>query len=111
MTSSPKLRKLILEIADRIRREYKPERIVLFGSHATGTAGPDSDIDLLIVKNTRERPIDRRVEVARIASDPRRLVPLEPIVLTPAEVEERLAVGDQFVREIVERGEILYAAS
>jgi hypothetical protein len=46
---------------DKIRREYRPERIVLFGSYVNGYPGPDSDIDLLVVKETPDRPIDRRV--------------------------------------------------
>ncbi len=111
MTQRNKARKVILSLAERIRREYRPRQIVLFGSYATGNPGPDSDIDLLIVKETRERPIDRRVAVARIASDPDRLIPVEPIVLTPQEVESRLAAGDQFLADILAKGESLYAGS
>jgi predicted nucleotidyltransferase len=103
-------RTLVLDVVERIRRGYGPERIVLFGSYATGTAGPDSDIDLLIVKKTRARPIDRRVEVAQAAAGSHRRVPLEPIVLTPEEVEARLRAGDQFIQWILEHGEVLYAA-
>ena len=62
MTASASTRRLIREIVDKIRREYRPERIVLFGSYANGNPGPDSDIDLLIVKETSDRPIDRRLE-------------------------------------------------
>lgn len=109
MDDGRKVRKVVLDIVERIRSEYRPKRIVLFGSFARGTPGPDSDIDLLIVKETSERPIDRRVAVARIAADPKRIIPLEPIVLTPAELESRIAAGDQFVDEILKSGELLYA--
>jgi len=109
MTASAATRRLIREIVDKIRRDYRPERIVLFGSYANGNPGPDSDIDLLIVKETTDRPIDRRVKVAGIAADPHRLIPLEPIVVTPAEVAARTAVGDQFLAEILATGETLYA--
>lgn len=109
MADKREARKVILSVTERIRREYRPKRIVLFGSYATGNPGPDSDIDLLIVKDTEERPIDRRVAVARIAADRSRLIPVEPIVLTPQEIESRLAVGDQFLAEILESGEPLYA--
>ena len=78
---------------------------MLFGSYANGNPGPDSDIDLLIVKETPDRPIDRR----GIAADPCRLIPLEPIVVTPAEVAARTALGDQFLAEILATGETLYA--
>ena len=43
-------------------------------------------------------------------SDPKRSIPFEPIVLTPDELKERLAIGDQFLEEIIKKGEVLYAA-
>jgi len=110
MTSDVEARKLILDIVEKVKREYRPARVILFGSYAYGTPDRDSDIDLLIIKDTKERPIDRRVAVRRIVSDPKRLVPFDPIVLTPAEVETRLEIGDQVLRQIMEKGEVLYAA-
>jgi predicted nucleotidyltransferase len=83
---------------------------MLFGSYAYGNPRPDSDIDLLIIKETSERFIDRWVTVRRLLSDPQRTVPLETIVLTPQEVSNRLLMGDQFLAEIIRRGEVLYAA-
>ena len=50
------------------------------------------------------------MEVRRILSDPHRSVPLETLVLTPTEVENRLAIGDQFVERILREGKVLYAA-
>ncbi|MBM4046327.1 MAG: nucleotidyltransferase domain-containing protein [Planctomycetes bacterium] len=110
MTSDVEARKLILDIVEKVKREYRPARVILFGSYAYGTPDRDSDIDLLIIKDTKERPIDRRVAVRRIVSDPKRLVPFDPIVLTPAEVQTRLEIGDQVLRQIMEKGEVLYAA-
>lgn len=99
----------IRRIVRKLRSEYAPQRIILFGSRAHGAARPDSDIDLLIVKETSDRFIDRWVAVRRILSDPGRRVPLETLVLTPGEIEQRLAVGDQFIAEIVNEGKVLYA--
>jgi predicted nucleotidyltransferase len=110
MTANEEAKKIIIEIVEKIKREYRPEKIILFGSYAYGAPDTDSDIDLLIVKETRERPIDRRVAVRRIVSDPQRLIPFESIVLTPAELQQRLRIGDQFLRKIVGKGEVLYAA-
>lgn len=110
MTGDEEVKKIILKIVEKIKKEYQPEKIILFGSYAYGTPYRDSDIDLLIIKDTQERPIDRRVAVARIASDSKRLIPFEPLVLTPKEVSERLEIGDQFVEEIIRKGELLYAA-
>ena len=110
MTADEKTKRLIEEMAEKIKVAYKPEKIILFGSYACGNPDRDSDIDFLIIKDTEERPIDRRVRVARIVSDPTRFIPFESIVLTPEELSERLKIGDQFVKEILEKGEVLYAA-
>ena len=111
MTGNQEISAMILEMVEKIKQGYQPEKIILFGSYAYGTPQRDSDIDLLIIKETAERPIDRRVEVSRMVSDPNRLIPFEPMVLTPAELEKRIQVGDQFVQEILKKGEVLYAAS
>ena len=98
-------------IVARLCAEYAPEKIILFGSFARGAAQGDSELDFLIIKDTRDRLIDRWVTVRRILSDPDRNVAIDTLVLTPAEISERLACGDQFIREIMETGEVLYAAS
>ncbi len=100
--------KVILDIVDRIKKNYRPQKIILFGSYAYGQPHRDSDIDLMVVKETSERPIDRRVNVSRIVSDPKRLVPFGVIVLTPQELSDRLNRGDQFIAEIIKNGRILY---
>jgi len=101
-------KKVLRRIVDAMVDEYRPERIVLFGSYAYGDADSESDIDLLIIKHTSGRFIDRRTEIRRILSDPNRMISVEPLVLTPEEVSDRLARGDQFIEEIVNNGETLY---
>jgi len=103
-------RKVIEDILERLLAGYTPQKVILFGSYAYGNPRPDSDIDLLIIKETSERFIDRWVTVRRLLSDPMRMVPLETLVFTPQEVSKRLAIGDQFLAEILEKGEVLYAA-
>lgn len=109
MTTDAKARKIILDIVEKIKKEYKPDKIILFGSYAYGIPHKDSDIDLLIIKDTQDRPIDRRVRVRRIVSDPKRYIPFEPIVLTPIELQQCLGKRNQFLQEILEKGEVLYA--
>lgn len=94
----------------KLVQEYRPERVVLFGSYAYGRPDEDSDIDLLIIKDTTERFMKRMLTVRRILTDPKRTIALEPIVLTPQEVSRQLAKGDQFIAEIIEKGKVLYAA-
>ena len=98
------------KIVRRVVDVYRPEKIILFGSYAYGRPSADSDLDLLIIKKTSERFIDRWTNVRKIVSDPNRSIPFEPLVLTPQEVKERLAIGDQFIEEIITKGEVVYAA-
>ncbi len=58
-----KIKTILVEIVEKLKNEYKPLKIILFGSYAYGTPGKDSDIDLLILKNTEERRVDRFVGV------------------------------------------------
>ena len=98
------------KIVKQVVAAYQPEKIILFGSYAYGKPRADSDLDLLIIKETAERFIDRWTNVRKIVSDPDRSIPFEPLILTPHELEERLARGDQFIEEIMTKGEVLYAA-
>ena len=108
MVKNKEIRRLILEMVDKIAVSYKPQKIILFGSYAYGEPDRDSDIDLFIIKETNERPIDRRVRVRKIVSNRTRRVPFEPIVITQNEMEERIRIGDQFIDEILTKGEALY---
>jgi len=108
MTNNTRLRKIITKIVDRILRGYKPKKIILFGSYAYGEPTEDSDIDLLIIKNTDKRPIDRWIEVKRLLRDISRTVPVSPLVYTEKEIEERIAIKDFFIEEIFEKGDVLY---
>jgi len=108
MTGSETVKETIRRTVAKIVAEYRPCKVILFGSYANGMPDSDSDVDLLIIKETDARPIDRRLTVARLAADPARSIPFEPLVLTPTEVRSRLAFGDQFIQHIVEEGEVLY---
>ena len=110
ITPSYEVQKAIESIAEKLVAEYKPLRVILFGSYAYGNPRQDSDIDLLIIKETSERFLDRWTTVRRILSDPHRTFALETFVLTPQELSKRQAIGDHFVIEILEKGKLLYEA-
>ena len=110
MVGTQEARKVIGDILRKLVADYAPQRVILFGSYAHGNPRSDSDVDLLIIKETSDRFIDRWVTVRRILSDAKRSLPLDILILTPQEVAHRLAIGDQFVAEVLERGEVLYAA-
>jgi HEPN domain-containing protein/predicted nucleotidyltransferase len=94
------------DISRRLIKEYDPEKIILFGSRAEGKGSEGSDIDLVIVKETDKRPLDRRIEVETLLAD--RAVPIDLIVYTPDEIRHLYSIGSPFVEEIVEKGRLLY---
>jgi predicted nucleotidyltransferase len=91
----------------RIARRFRPEKIILFGSHARGTAGPDSDVDLLIVMPVEGSKRDKAVEIGVALHDIR--VPKDIIVTTPEEFEWRKEVVGTIERPAAREGKLLYA--
>jgi predicted nucleotidyltransferase len=102
------VKKILAEIVKKLKKEYKPLKIILFGSHAYGQPQEHSDLDLLILKNTKRRPVDRFVNVKRIIYNPKWKIPISPLVYTPKELENRLKLGDDFISEITKKGIVLY---
>lgn len=91
----------------RIADELKPEKIILFGSYAYGTPTPDSDVDLLVIMNTRQKTKDRYLTVGRLLRP--RQFPVDIIVKTPQEVERALKNRKNFfIHDILTRGKVLY---
>jgi predicted nucleotidyltransferase len=96
----------IRRAANQIAQAVRPEKIILFGSFAYGEPTPDSDVDLLIIMNSDLRPHARVVQISEILNP--RPFPVDIVVRTPAEIEERLRVGDCFFQEILSKGKVLY---
>lgn len=98
--------KTLDEIRERIIASYDPDQSILFSSRAAGTNTDESDYDLLILKDTHARPIDRRVEVETILQD--RAVPLDILVYTPREMNYLYSIGSPFIEEVIKTGRVLY---
>lgn len=98
------IQRLCRRIADR----FKPERIILFGSHAYGHPTPESDVDLLVMMEFEGSPIQQAIKISRELG---LVTPMDLLVRTPEQVRERLRMEDPFMREIVERGEVMYEAN
>ena len=94
------------DMVRRIVQRFHPWKIVLFGSQAHGQPTVDSDVDLLVVMDSDEPPLARIPRVAEAAHVP--YLPMDVIVRTPAEIEERLRMGDFFLAGILDRGKVLY---
>lgn len=99
-------RKEIQNIVDQIIKNYNPKMIYLFGSFAYGKPKPSSDVDLLIIKETTKRKVERIKEVLMKVESK---FPLGPLVYSPKEFRERLELGDFFFQDIVKKGKLLYA--
>jgi predicted nucleotidyltransferase len=98
----------IQALCDRIVEEFRPEKVVLFGSHAYGTPRPDSDVDLLVIMPFEGQPAYQAIEILERVDPP---FGIDLLARTPAQVAERLALGDFFMREIMARGKVLYDAA
>ncbi|MBN1105256.1 MAG: nucleotidyltransferase domain-containing protein [Deltaproteobacteria bacterium] len=108
MNESSQIREVVQPIVRRIVSGYSPHKIILFGSYANGKADEDSDIDLLIIKDTEKPPLERWMEVKRLVRDRSRRASVSPLVYTRNEIEDRLAMKDFFIQEVMEEGEVLY---
>jgi predicted nucleotidyltransferase len=97
----------ILSVAKEIAETFKPDRITLFGSYAYGSPTADSDVDLLVVLPFEGKSVYKSLEILNKVKP---AFPVDLVVRTPAQLEERLRMNDFFMREIVERGKVLYAA-
>jgi predicted nucleotidyltransferase len=86
--------------------QVQPEKVVLFGSYANGTATPESDIDLLVILKSDLRR-DRRQEAISQALRPRR-VPVDILAYTPDKVQRCMEIPTSFVRHILTTGRVVY---
>lgn len=100
--------KLINRIVEKIKKEYKPEKIILFGSYAYGKPTKDSDIDLLIIKNTTADSDSRWLTVRKLVRDEIRKISIMPLVYTMQEINKKIKMDDDFMKEILAKGKVLY---
>ena len=98
----------IQAVADKIAKEFQPEKIILFGSYAWGTPHQNSDVDVLIIKQTNKKKWEREYEL-RSKLIGNHFPPLDMLIYTPEELEHRKELGDVFVKSILSNGTTLYA--
>jgi predicted nucleotidyltransferase len=97
----------IRQFAQAVAREFKPRRIILFGSYAYGRPNADSDVDLLVIMPYRGCAARKASEIrSRVGTS----FPLDLLVRAPQEVKRRLAMNDWFMHDIIEKGRILHDA-
>jgi len=97
----------IRQIARRIAAQFRPDRIILFGSHARNEGGPDSDVDLLVVMPVEGSKREAAIRIGVAVSDIR--IPKDIIVTTPEEFQWRKEVVGTIERPAAREGRVLYA--
>ncbi len=95
----------IEEFGQRIGSEFHANKVVLFGSYASGSATQHSDVDLLVIIPFEGKSIDQSVLIRMKLRPP---FPVDLIVRTPQSLQERIKMGDPFLRDIIEEGKVLY---
>lgn len=98
----------IQAFSKEVAEQFQPERIILFGSYACGQSTEDSDVDLLLILPFEELPVRKATEVRQKIPAP---FPLDLIVRTPEQIQQRLEMEDFFIQDILTNGQVLYEAN
>jgi uncharacterized protein len=99
----------INEIVSRIASKFNPDKIILFGSYASGNPTNDSDLDLLIVQDT-DLPKHKRsfdIQKSLIGS----MIPMDILVYTKTEFENESKEKHSFLSSAIQKSKILYERS
>jgi len=96
---------VIDNLINEIAQAFSPNKIILFGSYASGNTRPESDIDLLVVVDKEDKGERKSLAIRRHLGV---MFGLDIIVYSTKRLEERIRKGDWFLREIVETGKVVY---
>lgn len=90
-----------------VAAEFRPEKIILFGSYAEGTPTEDSDVDVLVVMPLARghRDVQQAAAIRERVPAP---FPMDVIVRSPQQIERRLARGDSFIVSVLRYGRMMY---
>jgi predicted nucleotidyltransferase len=98
----------IIDYANAVATKMAPQKVILFGSYAHGSASDDSDVDVLIVMDHRGRAEHAATRIRNTLSAS---FPLDLLVRRQAEIDRRIASNDFFLKDVMEKGLVLYAAN
>ena len=96
----------IRALAGFIARNFQPEQVILFGSHAYGKPTGTSDVDLLIIMDVKNNELDTALQISNAL--PKHSFRVDIIVRTRADLEKRKKLGDWFLIDITEKCKVLY---
>ena len=100
MRQREKIRRIVAALSP-----YSPQKVILFGSQARGRPARHSDVDIIVVKETSKRFVDRLMEVSRFLDLP---FGIDVFVYTPDELEQMLAQGNPFITMALGQGVVIY---
>jgi len=93
---------------DTVAEKLNPEKIILFGSFASGDYNEGSDIDMLVIHNWKEGFLDRIKVLLDLNEDG---LPLEPIGYTSEEFSAMRTEGNTFIADVILNGRVIYIKS
>ena len=100
------MKDILNQVVQRIAERFRPEKIIVFGSYARGEVSRDSDLDLLVVMEVDGSCRRKANEIDLALAD--RTVPMDVIVVTPAQFDRQKDVVGTIVREAAREGKVLY---
>lgn len=95
----------IQSYCDAIAREFRPQKIVLFGSYAYGKPRADSDVDLMVIMPFRGNDLSKAIQIRSRFDTP---FPLDLVVRKPEFIKARLRERDMFIELVMTRGQVVY---
>lgn len=95
----------IKQVVEQIVEQFHPQKVILFGSHAYGKPHTESDVDILVIMETRLSGAQQAVKILQAINAN---FGIDLVVYTPQRLAQRLQWGDSFLLEVVTRGRVLY---
>ncbi len=96
----------IQDLGDKIVRGFHPQQVILFGSHARGTADEHSDVDLLVILPFEGKNFRKSLEILKHLNS---RLPIDLLARRPDDVQRRYSEGDPLIRKALNHGKVLYA--
>jgi hypothetical protein len=100
-------RQILELLAGELQVQFAPLRIILFGAHAHEADAGEAEVEMLVILHDDESPNYRRAGEIRKFYEKR--IPLQLMIGTVSQIAHRLDDGDDAVKEILDRGEVLFA--
>lgn len=108
MEHNAEVRLILRRMVDLLAREYQSQKVILFSFYLSGEIHADSDVDLLVIKETNLPFYKRGAQVRKLIRPMRRSLPIDIIVLTPLELNAQLERGNGFLAQVLENREVLF---